>query len=199
MKKIPTLFVRKFEGHKIVDITPELNGPFERVLEGKTVPTMKYDGACCMIKDGVLYKRFDAKKGRKIPEGAIPCQTEPDPITGHWPFWVIVDAASPSDKWFMQALDSYRRTPYVLTDGTYEAVGKHFNGNPYCTFMDCLIRHGADKLCMRDFSFEGIRKYLTKHNIEGIVFWEPDMSAPICKIKRSDFGLPWPDDWTKYE
>lgn len=28
------------------------------------------------------------------------------------------------------------------------------------------------------------------HNEEGIVFWNDD--APLCKIKRTDFGLDWP-------
>ena len=40
-------------------------------------------------------------------------------------------------------------------------------------------------------TFEGIRKYLEEHNIEGLVFWKD--GYPACKIKRSDFGFPWPN------
>ena len=36
---------------------------------------------------------------------------------------------------------------------------------------------------------EGIRTYLETHVIEGIVFWKD--GQPWCKIKRTDFGLPW--------
>ena len=39
-------------------------------------------------------------------------------------------------------------------------------------------------------TFEGIRKYLEEHNIEGLVFWKD--GHPACKIKRSDFGFAWP-------
>ena len=39
-------------------------------------------------------------------------------------------------------------------------------------------------------TFEGLRDYLEKHEIEGIVFWKD--GEPQCKIKRSDFGFKWP-------
>jgi hypothetical protein len=35
-----------------------------------------------------------------------------------------------------------------------------------------------------------MKKYLKENAIEGIVFWLD--GEPICKIKRSDFGFPWP-------
>ena len=38
-------------------------------------------------------------------------------------------------------------------------------------------------------TFEGIRDFLEKNNIEGIVFWKD--GEPKCKIKRSDFGFTW--------
>lgn len=39
-------------------------------------------------------------------------------------------------------------------------------------------------------TFEGIKKYLSEHEIEGLVFWKD--GSPQCKIKRSDFGFEWP-------
>jgi hypothetical protein len=74
-------------------------------------------------------------------------------------------------------------------DGTYEAIGVHFQGNPYQQQVDLLYPHGVD-ICEVDRSFEGIRAYLESHNIEGIVFWLDN--EPQCKIKRSDFGFSWP-------
>ena len=131
MKKIPTLFERVFDGHKIVGITDKVHEGMEWVLDGEGVATVKLDGSCCAFITGYFYKRFDAKKGRKIPDGAIPC-CDPDPITGHHPHWVRVSPDNPADKWFLEALIKSTEFGYLLgEDYTCEAIGKHFNGNPY--------------------------------------------------------------------
>ena len=188
MKKIPTLFKREFEDHKIVGISEEVTDGMEWVLEGKGVATVKWDGSCCAIINGELYKRYDAKKGKKAPEGAIPC-CEPDPVTGHHPHWVKCDESNPADKWFFKAFKYSWEYTYG-NDGTYEAVGKHFNGNPYKIDYDMLIKHGID-IVYPVRTFEGIKEFLiTNHHCEGIVFWLDN--EPMCKIKRTDFGLDWP-------
>lgn len=191
MKKIPTLFVREFENHRVVKVLPEVTPGFEWVLEGEGTPTVKIDGACCAIINGKFYKRYDAKKDKRgnfklPPEGAIPC-CDPDPITGHWPHWVLVDESNPDDKWFVEARSNMIRP---LADGTYEAIGRHFNGNPYGIKEDVLVRHGEQVIEPLERTFEGIREYLRDHLIEGIVFWKD--GEPQCKIKRSDFGFEWP-------
>lgn len=188
MKKIPTLFERVFENHRIVGITDTVTPGMEWVLEGEGVATIKLDGSCCAIIDGVFYKRYDAKKGKKPPEGAIPC-CDPDPVTGHWPHWVKVDENNPSDKWFIEA---YKNTAaeMILTDRTYEAVGPHFNGNPELWIQDVLIPHGILKLKTFPRDFVGIRNALAKDHMEGVVFWKD--GEPQCKIKRTDFGFEWP-------
>lgn len=185
MKKIPTLFERRFEGKKIVEVLPTVKDGLEWVLEGKGVATIKLDGSCTAIINGEFYKRYDAK-GKTPPEGAIPCD-EPDPITGHHPHWVKVDENDPSDKWFVRAYKNLVDNK-ADADGTYEAVGIHFQGNPYNLPDDYLFRHGADIVAV-DRTFEGIKDYLTNHEIEGLVFWRD--GEPKCKIKRSDFGLSW--------
>ena len=190
MKKIPTLFKREFEGHNIVNVLPELSDPgLQWVLDGEGVATVKWDGACCAVIDGEFYKRYDAKNGKPIPEGAIKCQEKADPITGHLPCWVKVDPNDPADKWFIEA-ENY--VEYIKTQiaplYTYEAVGKHFNGNPYNLDYDTLIPHGVDEIEV-ERTFEGIKKYLEENYIEGIVFWKD--GEPKCKIKRSDFGFAW--------
>jgi hypothetical protein len=189
MKKIPTLFKRVFDNHKIVDITPEITPGCEEAFYNGNATT-KIDGSCCAIIDGVFYKRYDAKKGKRPPEGAIPC-CDPDPITGHHPHWVKVDENNPADKWFVDAYKNgmHRYDTSCLNDGTYEAVGPHFQGNPYQYPYDTMIRHGDISINVaRDF--ESIRSYLKKNCIEGIVFWLD--GEPVCKIKRSDFGFRWP-------
>ena len=184
MKKIPTLFERVFENRRIVDILPNITpGCEEAFLNGRA--TIKIDGSCCAIIDGEFYKRYDAKKGKKPPEDAIPCD-DPDPVTGHHPHWVKVDPNNPSDKWLVKAKENIG---YVPGPGTYEAIGPHFNNNPYKLTMDQLIPHGfvEDEV---ERTFDGIKKWLETHEEEGLVFWLH--GEPVCKIKRSDFGLKWP-------
>lgn len=190
MKKIPTLFERVFENHRVVGISDKAYPGMECVFDGSAIATEKIDGSCCAIIGGEFYKRYDAKKGKKPPAGAIPC-CEPDPITGHHPHWVKVSASNPSDKWFWEARKS---VGYNLPDATYEAVGPHFQGNPYKLEYDTIIRHGSFlvPLLKHERTFEGIKNYLKENCIEGIVFWYND--EPICKIKRSDFGFKWPKE-----
>ena len=193
MKKIPTLFTREFQNHNVVSISPTLSDPaLAWVLEGEGIATEKIDGACCAIIDGKFYKRYDAKKDKRgkmktPPEGSIPCD-DPDPVTGHWPHWQPILKTDPGAQWYLAAREN---TLGELKDGTYEAVGPHFQGNPYQLEADTLNLHGEIVLNVPDRSFEGIRDYLRSHNIEGIVFWKDN--APQCKIKRRDFGFKWPE------
>ena len=186
MKKIPTLFERVYAHGKIVDILPNVTEGMEWVLNGDGEATIKIDGACCAIINGEFYKRYDAKKGKPVPEDAIKCQKEADPVTGHLPCWVKCDRNNPADKWFWAAYDHGYNFGYV--NGTYEAVGKHFQGNPYGWADDNLVKHGSEIIYV-ERTFEEIKKFLSQHYIEGIVFWKD--GEPKCKIKRSDFGFEW--------
>jgi hypothetical protein len=189
MKKIPTLCTRVFENRRIVDIINEITPGCEEAFENG-VATIKVDGSCCAIINGEFYKRYDAKKGKTPPAGAIPC-CDPDPVTGHHPHWVKVNVNNPSDRWFIKAYTNYPFTANLKPedDGTYEAIGPHFNGNPYSLEEDILIRHG---ICFVDVdrTFEGVKTFLIGNNVEGLVFWLN--GEPVCKIKRTDFGLKWP-------
>lgn len=193
MKKIPTLFVREFSDHHVVSTLPEVNPGCEWVLNGEGIATRKLDGTCTMVKDGKLYKRYDAKNGKMPPPDAVPCQPEPDPVTGHWPHWMPVKEDDPNDRWFVEAWQHQTavcRGP--LLDGTYELCGPHFLKNPEGYAYDTFIRHGSVVLGNVPRDFEGIKNYLRTHVIEGIVFHHPD--GRMCKIKRSDFGFEWPID-----
>lgn len=188
MKKIPTLFKREFgTSGSIERALPDVTPGCEWVLDGEGEATEKVDGAACAIIGGVFYRRYDAKQGKEPPDGAIPCREKPDPYTGHWPHWVKVDAKSKGDRWFVAA---YENTPWCREDGTYEAVGVHFQSNPYGLDADFLERHGRIKIKDCPRTFDGIREYLRAHAIEGIVFYKD--GEPQCKIKRTDFGFPWP-------
>ena len=191
MKKISTLFVREYDSGGVI-MRRDVKSGLEWVLKGEGEATEKVDGAACAIIDGVFYKRYDAKWGKEAPNGAIPCQDAPDPYTGHFPHWVAVDTRRAADKWFVQA---WANTPWIgemadgSAEGTYEAVGLHFQSNPYGLDADFLEKHGRIKI--KDFprDFDGMREYFRTHYIEGVVFWKD--GEPQCKIKRSDFGFRW--------
>jgi hypothetical protein len=180
MHKIISVFQRNYDGDRL--IRNEVVPGAEWVLAGEGIATRKYDGSCCMVSNGELFKRYDSKKGKKTPVGFIPAQ-DPDPITGHWPGWMKVGDGT-EDKWFREA---WKNLGFVPPDGTYEAIGPHFQGNPECGNCDSLIRHGVTEMvdCPRDF--EGIRDYLLRADVEGIVFHHKD--GRMAKVKKRDYGL----------
>lgn len=194
MKKIPTVFEREYENHKVVGITDNFTSEEAERAFRLGLATLKWDGSCCAIINGELYKRYDAKRGKKPPKGAIPC-CEADPITGHHPHWVKCDPDNPPDKWFIEAYENTPKEENGLPDWTYEAIGKHFQGNPYDRDDDILVQHGNVIVDGVMRTFEGVKEYLESHYIEGIVFWLN--GEPVAKIKRSDFGIPWNTKWQK--
>ena len=188
MKKIPTLFKR---------ITPDkgkkslVTNEFNDVQLSQLRATIKWDGTPVMYDGERWYKRFDLKPGRKLPSDAIPCQSHPDNITGHWPHWVPVLLSDPGDNHISQAIYNY--THYYAAQiamGTYEAIGPGINGNPYNLVEDTLRYHGEKILPDIRINYEYLYTYLSDNAIEGIVFW--NYYEPVCKIKRSDFGFEWP-------
>lgn len=180
-----TLFKRQFENYKIAKCLNEVEPECMWVLNGEGYATEKLDGTCCMVMDGKLYRRYDYKSGRILPDGAIPCQEKADAITGHFPHWLLCTEKAPNCKY---QLETFKRQPN-LEDGTYECMGKHFNANPYNLENDILEKHGTRILEDVPRTYEGIRDYLENHYIEGIVFYRGN--GEMCKIKRSDFGFEW--------
>lgn len=184
MKKIPCLFQRDFTDKRNPVLLRDVTPGCEWVLAGEGVATRKWDGTAVAIICGKLHARYDAKRGKQLPPGAIPCG-EPDPITGHNPAWVLADG--PEHKWIREAFAMTMTT----VDGTYEAIGPKINGNHECFPIHVLMRHGAEELDAPR-NFDGLADFLRDKNIEGIVFHHPD--GRMCKIRRDDYGLPWPID-----
>lgn len=202
MKKISTLFVINYSGKGSVGIiTDKIRPENSWVLTDADVKaTQKFDGTAALIKNGCLFKRYDAKPTkeafknhidgeawsindfRQVPEGAIPCQ-EPDLVTGHYPHWIPCLRERKEDKYFLEAFDS--QTP--LEDGTYELCGEKVGGNPENITGHRLIRHGSILYELEDYSFNSIKQFLENplNNLEGIVFHHPD--GRMCKIRKGDF------------
>lgn len=182
MKKIISLFRRNYSGDRLVcnSVTPGA----EWVIAGEGGATRKWDGTCCMMRDGKLYKRYDAKVGKTPPDGFEPAQ-DPDPQTGHWPGWLPV-GDGPEDKYHREAL-TYELSLGPLPDGTYELCGPKIQGNPEHFVMHKLVRHGIDLLLDCPRSFHGLQGYFAVNDIEGVVWHHPD--GRMVKIKAKDFGI----------
>lgn len=181
MKKMTTLF--KKDPKDLGRVINEINEENRWVLNREGIATRKFDGSACAIINGELYKRYDAKKGKKAPEGAIPCQ-EPDEITGHHPHWVKCDKNNPADKYFIEAFNNRD----WKKEATYELCGEKINANPEKLVGHHLIEHGSVTFNIKDFSFDAIKLFLEQNDIEGIVFHHLDDDR-MCKIRKSDFGL----------
>jgi hypothetical protein len=183
VKKIISLFQRNYETDRL--IRDEIVPGAEWVIAGEGVATRKLDGTSCLIRDGRLYKRYDARQGKRSPDGFEPAQPAPDPITGHWPGWLPV-GDGPEDRWHREALAAG-----TLPDGTYELVGPKIQGNPEHLDSNMLTPHGKEVLADAPRDFDALRAYLAERDIEGIVWWR-DPADPDCdkvKIKKRDYGL----------
>ncbi len=177
MKKIPSLFARDAEGN----LTTEYHPRAVWVLAGEGTPTRKWDGTATRWRNGVLYARYDAKRGKTPPIDFEPCG-EPDPITGHHPGWV--PAVRPEDKWIRECAQDT-----VWQDGTYEACGPKIGGNPERLKSHALIRHGTDVLANVPIGQDQLRAFFTEHDIEGVVWWR-DLNDPDCdKVKITGAAL----------
>jgi len=179
MKKIKSLYKRDYSTRLVYNEVVEGS---EWVFTDLAVATRKFDGSACAIINGELYKRYDAKKGKKAPLGAIPCQ-EADEITGHHPHWVKADENNASDKYFIEAFNKLNHK----VDGTYELCGDKVQGNPENINGHVLIRHGYSILEDCPKKFDNLKEYLKNKDIEGIVWHHPD--GRMVKVKKKDFGF----------
>ncbi len=202
MRKMPCLFQRDFKDKRSFTLLRDVTPGCEWVLAGEGVATVKRDGTACAVIGGKLHKRYDAKSGKPVPVNGIACD-EPDLVTGHWPHWVPV-GDEPASQWHREAWDARRVAAADgsvivanhIPDGTYELCGPKLQSNPEGFANHVLIQHGtetfADGSVPRDF--DGLRGFLEAMRFEGLVFWRErgNPSAPMVKIRRADFGLPWP-------
>ncbi len=100
MKKIISLYQRNYDGDRLV--RDEIVPGAEWVQAGEGVATRKYDGTCCLVQDGHLYKRYEIKAGGATPYGFVPAN-EVDEITGKQQGWVEVGNGS-EDRYHREAV-----------------------------------------------------------------------------------------------
>jgi hypothetical protein len=206
MKKIKNLFERI--DRKIIN---KIRPSSQWVADGEGTATAKFDGTCCLVKDGKLYARYDLKpeksKRKKEfinnpyvredfkspPEGFIECD-DSDMGLGHIMGWIPVEG---NEKFYPHHAKAFKRY-YIkgdVFDGTYELVGPKIQGNPYERQDLELWLHGSFNLddlhkfkgigiVPRDF--EGLKQYLlSDFPYEGIV-WHRD-NGDMVKLRVNDF------------
>lgn len=184
MKKIPTVFQR--DEHDRAHVTREPNPAAAWVLAGEGTPTRKYDGTSVLIRNGIAYKRYELKPGKKAPAGFEPADTV-DPNTGKQPGWVRIDEDDPNDRWHREALwaETSHGGHLLIPDGTYELIGPKVQGNPEHADSHQLVSHDRAEVVDAPRDFDGLRNWLLAHEFEGVVWHHPD--GRMAKLKRRDF------------
>lgn len=188
MKKIPTIFVRDYNNMSRVLRYP--NPVCTWVFEGEGVATRKYDGLCCIVKEGRLYKRRVVKKGYSVPNGFL--REDYDTKTGKTFGWMPVTEEK-DDRWHREA---FHGVPLygsdIFDDGTYELCGPKIQGNPEGFSRHVLVPHPRYSTAKPDFipidrTYDDILRELSLYDVEGLVFHHQD--GRMAKIKKRDFGL----------
>ncbi len=177
MKKIPTLFRRNATGLVFNEVTPGC----EWVLAGEGIATIKFDGTCCLWKDGKLFKRRELRVGDIIPQDFV--EADRDPITLKIFGWIPV-GDGPQDQWHREPLRNH-----LQNNQTYELCGPKINGNPDNLTMHHFFEHGLPfpEHLTPPREFAALKAWLPSVNTEGIVWWHAD--GRKAKLKTKDFGL----------
>jgi hypothetical protein len=176
MKKIISLYQRNRDGDRLV--SDEVVPGAEWVIAGEGTATRKFDGTCCMVRCGKLFKRYEVKHG-KTPPADFEAATDVDENTGKQQGWRPVSEGPE---------DAYHREAFTGTEpyGTYELVGPKVQGNPEGFERHVLIPHGKHQVDAPR-TFAALREWFTTAGIEGVVWWHED--GRMVKIKAKDFGI----------
>ncbi|OLD63756.1 MAG: hypothetical protein AUF65_01225 [Chloroflexi bacterium 13_1_20CM_50_12] len=182
MIKIPTLFLRNEQNMKLV--TREVNPDAIWVFDGKAIPTVKKDGT--NIRVTVRNGMCTYAEKRRNP-------TREEKANGAEPGYVAVDERDPQNQHILSAITHTDYTGWP--DGAWpcEALGPKIQGGVEASqpMLYSFVLHPLVIAEPFELTFDGIQRFLTTHAIEGIV-WHDENHYRYAKIKRRDFGLPWP-------
>ncbi|MEC4016117.1 hypothetical protein [Streptomyces sp. H27-D2] len=185
MKKIPTVFVRDFDGRPAI-VTRAVTPGCEWVLAGEGVATRKYDGVCVMLDAaGEWWARREVKPGKMPPPNYRVVSTDGE--TGRTVGWEPIGQSSFA-KFHAEALVNCGG---VEGAGTFELLGPKINRDPDDYRCHILMPHGWSQLSVReDFAtaprdYDGLREWLQARPYEGVVWHHPD--GRMAKLKVKDF------------
>jgi len=152
---------------------------FPWLADVDALATRKWDGHCCLVAGGKLWKRHKLVAGEPAPAGWI---------CSHGKFgWRPVEV-SPAPEW-----DAVRE---IVTDAawdnvTCELVGPGIRGNPEgCAFDYELHEHGVDQLMDCPGDPHEVVAWLKTQPIEGIV-WH-GMDGRMAKLTHATIGSTRP-------
>lgn len=189
MQKIPSLFLRDKSYPRLVTSTPDPDCLW--VFKDQGWPTEKFDGlACVFFRRGWHTRHHYREEKGDPPEGWIHWTRDPGVSFGHG--WIPLSHQNPGHRYHLEAAAKHDG-PAIANGTTWELLGPKVQSNPYGLPSHVLLRHGSVTLVPdRLRSFGAIRDYLSECPLlEGIVWHHND--GRMAKIKRTDFGLPWPD------
>lgn len=186
MKKIPTIFKssKLRRGFVLNAINPECQWVFDRDKNDQYAGGVlrKYDGLCCMIEDGYLWKRTIVPNGETSP--TVWRLIQLDDINNTTVIWEPVEPFTRADEHYMKGL----RGLATADNGTYELIGPDIKGNPEKVGSVRLMRHDhAPSILLVNRTFEVIRDLLKNTDVYGYVFTHPD--GRKAKINRTHFGF----------
>jgi len=176
VKKIISLFQRNYGGDR--QVRDEVVPGAEWVIAGEGTATRKWDGTCCMVRGGRLFKRYEVKPGKAPPAGFEPANAV-DENTGKQQGWRHV-GDGPEDAYYREAFTG------TEPDGTYEMCGPKVHGGVEGFATHVLIPHGQHPVDAPR-TFAGLREWLATAGIEGVVWHHAD--GRMVKIKAKDFGV----------
>jgi hypothetical protein len=169
-------------------VRPTVNREAAWVLAGEGRATRKWDGTCCLIRDGQLLKRVTLRRDKPTPGGFE--LVEVDTATGKRYGWAPL--AGPADQWHREGWANLHALGGPIPDGTYELVGPKINGNPDRFTSHQLIKHGwaQDHVELADLDtspreYWALGAWLQARPYEGIVWHHPD--GRMCKLKARDY------------
>jgi hypothetical protein len=197
MNKVPTLFVR--DPKNMSRVLPEINPEAAWVLDGHdAVATVKKDGTnvAVLVWDGpyeVVLKRRNPSREEK---DAAEREGRPKPE----PIYVVAKRDDPADKHIFAAVDATDFSGWPEGYHSCEALGPKIQGGvesdvpvlyPFLLRPELIEspRLVPDFWSVNDL-YVLVEDFLRDTPIEGIVWHGKD--GKMAKIKRRDFGLPWP-------
>lgn len=202
MKKIPTLFER--DDHDRSLVVDRVSPGCGWVIDGQGIPREKLDGTAVLLAETDTrelgpWARYTLRPRKRPPAGFVPAD-DPDPRTGKIPGWVPA-LPTTENRYLWEAFEHHDAEILgELVEGTYELIGPRVQANRYELRSHVLVKHDRTIVLPEPDArtFDGLRDFLEENHVEGIVFVHPD--GRMAKIKRRDFGIPWPSNsglpWT---
>jgi hypothetical protein len=206
MKKIPTMFERNpvNMSEVLMAKNPEATWLFDPSVP--RIATVKKDGTNVLVVSeelegggyayGLKKRKNPSRKEKKAAEAAG--RPAPEPT------YVFASSDDPQDKHIYRAFESHFLNYGLPFDGAgewpAEALGFKIQGGVegdeyrlyFFTVEPQIIADPMSPEQTTQEAYQSIEYALALREIEGIVWQATDGSGRMAKIKRRDFGLPWP-------